>query len=101
MRIEYLLAIVLVLLVACKNKNESKDILSREKMMPLVYDLMLSEEFVSNLAQRDTTYKGSVERFKKYEQVFNLHHTDHKTFAKSYNYYLGRPDELKVIFDSV
>src|SRR5690606_39128821 len=41
------------------------------------------------------------ETFLYYQKVFQLHGISHEEFLKSYDFYLGRPDILKVMFDSI
>ena len=91
----------LFLLNACKEKSDEQVVLSKKQIVPIVYDLMLTDEFTMQVKGKDTTYDLSLNRSEKYDQVFRLHKVDSKTFSDSYKYYLGHPDELKVVFDSV
>ena len=93
--------LTIISLNACKEKREEQVVLSNKQIVPIVYDLMLTDEFTMQLKGKDTTYDLSVNRSEKYDQVFRLHKIDFKTFSDSYKYYLGHPDELKVVFDSV
>ncbi|MBZ5857269.1 DUF4296 domain-containing protein [Flavihumibacter profundi] len=87
---------------ACQNnKAVVKPALSDKEMVPVIYELLLSEECSIALKGRDTTLVLPELRSVKYQQVFQLHKIDQKTFADSYSYYLGHPNELKIIFDSV
>ena len=92
--------LTIISLNACKEKREEQVVLSNKQIVPIVYDLMLTDEFTMQLKGKDTTYDLSVNRSEKYDQVFRLHKIDFKTFSDSYKYYLGHPDELKVVFDS-
>ncbi|MCG7855752.1 DUF4296 domain-containing protein [Flavihumibacter sediminis] len=93
--------LTIFVLNACKEKREEQVVLSNKQIVPIVYDLMLTDEFTMQVKGKDTTYDLSVNRSEKYDQVFRLHKIDFKTFSDSYKYYLGHPDELKVVFDSV
>lgn len=87
---------------SCKNLNNSgKPAMSGAEMVPVIYGLMMVDEFGNHLKMRDSTMVMKDFRQEKYSQVFALNKTDYKTFTESYKYYLGRPGELKVIFDSV
>ena len=70
-------------------------------MVPLVYQLMLVDEISLDYQNRDSTRRMDSIRSRKYDQVFDLNQVDYKTFKESYDYYLARPDQLKLIFDSV
>jgi hypothetical protein len=71
------------------------------EMVPLVYQLMLVDEISIDYQNRDSTRRLDSVRARKYDQVFDLNNVDYKTFKESYDYYLARPDQLKLIFDSV
>lgn len=87
---------------SCKDISTSgKPAMSGAEMVPVIYGLMMVEEFGNHLKMRDSTMVMKDFRQEKYSQVFAFNKTDYKTFTESYKYYLGRPGELKVIFDSV
>ncbi|MFD2527777.1 DUF4296 domain-containing protein [Flavihumibacter stibioxidans] len=87
---------------SCKDISTSgKPAMSGAEMVPVIYGLMMVDEFGNHLKMRDSTMVMKDFRQEKYSQVFAFNKTDYKTFTESYKYYLGRPGELKVIFDSV
>jgi hypothetical protein len=96
-----LLFTVLALLAITGCRQEAKPVLSEMDMVPVVYDLMLAEEYGQMLKLKDSTLSLDQLRAEKYQQVFGLHKTTHADFASSYKYYLGHPDEMKTIIDSV
>lgn len=89
-----------VLISGCNNGGE-KPALSQAEMVPVLYGLMLADEYAQQLEFKDSTKKAKNVRAEKYQQVFGLYKTDRKTFTASFQYYEGRPNELKTIFDSV
>jgi hypothetical protein len=99
-RISFLLLTLLVL-VSCSEEPDGKPALSQMEMVPVVYQLMLVDEISLDYQNRDSTRRMDSIRARKYDQVFDLNQVDYKTFKESYDYYLARPDQLKVIFDSV
>lgn len=99
---KWILVFCILLHAACNSKSKNdKPVLSKTEMVPLVYGLMVTDEYTTQLKMRDTALVLKDIREKKYEQLFRLNKTDRESFASSYKYYLGHPDELKVIFDSV
>lgn len=90
-----------LLLCACGGKHKQGAILSKMEMVPIVYQLMLVDEFSQDMKVRDSTLKVDSLHGKKYDQVFHLNEVDYETFKKSYEYYLARPNQLKTIFDSI
>lgn len=92
----------LICLGACKQVSKPDSArLSPPQMVPVIYGLMMADELGNHLKIRDSSLKMNEFRQEKYSQVFNLNKTDYRDFSESYRYYLGRPGELKLIFDSV
>ena len=100
-RISFLLVIALFGFLSCSEDLEPKPALSQMEMVPLVYQMMLVDEISLDYQNRDSTRRMDSIRARKYDQVFDLNQVDYKTFKESYDYYLARPDQLKLIFDSV
>jgi Domain of unknown function (DUF4296) len=88
-------------LLCCANNGTPADIISREKMETILWQLMQSDEFVSTTVMKDSTKNINTERIKIYQQVFDLNKTSKAAFKKSYQYYLGHPDIAKLMFDSI
>ena len=97
----FLLLVSMVVLLSCSEDTGPKPALSQMEMVPLVYQLMLVDEISIDYQNRDSTRRLDSVRARKYDQVFDLNKVDYKTFKESYDYYLARPDQLKLIFDSV
>lgn len=97
----YLVFFSVVVLLSCSEDTGPKPALSQMEMVPLVYQLMLVDEISVDYQNRDSTRRLDSVRARKYDQVFDLNKVDYKTFKESYDYYLARPDQLKLIFDSV
>ncbi|MCF1714026.1 DUF4296 domain-containing protein [Flavihumibacter sp. RY-1] len=97
----FFLMLALLGFLSCSEDKDEKPALSQMDMVPLVYQLMLVDEISLDYQNRDSTRRMDSIRSRKYDQVFDLNKVDYKTFKESYDYYLARPDQLKVIFDSV
>ncbi len=97
----FFLMLALLGLLSCSEDKDEKPALSQMDMVPLVYQLMLVDEISLDYQNRDSTRRMDSIRSRKYDQVFDLNKVDYKTFKESYDYYLARPDQLKLIFDSV
>ena len=70
-------------------------------MAKIIWDLMQVDEFVSGYLANDTSKNIKVERVKLYQKVFQVHQVSEKEFSKSFKYYSGRPDIMKVLFDTL
>lgn len=65
-----------------------------------MWDLLLVDEYLINKPP-DSLTDAKKERSRLYSEVFNLHKTNQAQFSKSYKYYVGRPDRMKIIFDTL
>lgn len=103
MKFQLILGIALLLVQAsgCMDATSSKPVLSQAQMVPVIYELMLSEEYAKQHSVKDSTVPADDFRNEKYAQVFRLNKVDTAAFTTSYTYYLGHPDEMKAIYDSV
>ena len=103
--IPYKILLVLSLFFATlscdQTQDRPKNLMTRAQMVPVVYGLMLMDEYSSQMLSLDSSLSLVKLRSEKYEKVFSLYKTDYQTFYDSYKYYLGRPGEIKAIFDSV
>lgn len=101
MRFSFLLLVIMAFM-ACTDKTKvPSDVISKDKMEKLVWDVMLVEEYVKEAVVKDSTKDIKKERARLYQQVFDLHHTNREEFNKSFKYYIGRPDLTKTMFDSL
>jgi hypothetical protein len=95
------IAIITLGIAACGKKKDD-DILPPAKMEKVVWDMVQADEFIQAFVLKDSNkIDVNAERYKLYQQVFQLHNTSKEQFKKSYEYYLARPGENKVIFDSL
>jgi len=70
-------------------------------MRKIMWDLMRADAYVSDFIMKDSTRNQKEESVILYEQIFKLHSTTEEAFIKSRDFYLSRPDLLKVITDSL
>ena len=96
-------ALMTFIVFGCSKANKAPDdILSKQKMEVVLWDIIQAERFSVLYLLKDSSSKNvQLEKFRLYDQVFNLHKVSKDDFIKSYKYYLGRPDIAKVIFDSI
>lgn len=93
----------LLLIVACTNKEKIPEgIMPPEKMEKVMWDMLQADRYAAMYLVRDT---GMVsvqdETFKVYDQVFQIHSISKDQFLESFQFYLGRPDLSKKMFDSL
>lgn len=93
--------VAMLFLAACVDNSIPKDIIAKEKMEQIVWELTVADDFVTVYIAKDTTNDVNAERMKRYQQIFDLHKITRAEFKKSYNYYMGHPDVSKPMFDSI
>jgi hypothetical protein len=88
--------------VGCiRDKKIPKGIISQNEMRKIMWDLMRADAYVSDFIMKDSTCNQKTESAILYEQIFRMHSTTQEDFVKSRNFYISRPDLLKVITDSL
>jgi Domain of unknown function (DUF4296) len=95
--------LVFILMAGCVNNDRiPSGILPKDKMGPVMWDMIQADQFAKLYLAKDSLKLNlKIERMKLYEEIFALHHTTKAEFEKSYQFYMGRPDLSKVMFDSL
>ena len=103
MRSIYLIMVLMSLLSACSSpEKKPADLLDKEKMEKVLWDMVLADRFSSQYLLKDSLKMDvKSETFKLYEEVFAVNKVSRDQFISSYKYYLNHPRILKVMFDSI
>jgi hypothetical protein len=98
-----LLFFLVVFLLSCTNTTKTPPgIIAKQKMELILWDLIQADRFSTLFLARDSAKVNiNLENIKLYQQIFDIHKISKDDFIKSYEFYLGRPDITKVIFDSI
>ena len=99
----YLVLLILLIFSNCSGKNEiPADILSKEKMQEVIWDIIRADEFVTIFIwKNDSAINRLAESSQLYDQVFSIHDITKVRFQKSLAFYRNHPDQLKIIIDSL
>jgi hypothetical protein len=96
------LVILFIVLNGCSTKDKAPgDIISKEKMEAVLWDIVQAERFTATYLTKDSSKNIQIENFKLYDQIFSIHQVKKDEFIKSYEFYLSRPDIARVLFDSL
>ena len=100
-RVIYLLFFASI--ISCTHKDSiPSGIISKDEMKKVLWDMIEADQFSKQFILKDSAKKNvNVETMKLYEQVFQVHHITKDEFQKSYQFYISRPDILKVLLDSL
>lgn len=90
------------LFISCSDKNKvPTEIIQPIQMQKVLWDVLRAEALSSEYARRDSTINEVAELKILTEKVFQIHKISSSTFDKSYKWYTGHQDILKVVFDSL
>lgn len=99
---KYSLIIVLVVILAACGRNKDKEVLGREEMKLVMWDLLRADEVASIENGKDTVRTNLLQHaVEHYQQVFAIHHISKEQFYNSYKYYQEHPEEHKTLMDSL
>lgn len=88
-------------LAGCTDKDKiPAGVLPKEKMQKVLWDVIQAERYRETFI-RDSSKDLKAETFKLYAQVFAIHKVTKDEFAKSYKFYMSRPDIAREMFDSL
>ena len=92
-----------VFLAACTDKNRvPSDILSKEKMGDIIWDMVQAEQYSAIYVSKDTPKINlRTEDLHLYQKIFQMHQVSKDEFSKSLQYYEDRPELLRTVFDSL
>jgi hypothetical protein len=94
--------IIMLLSAGCTNQYKIPgDILPKNKMEKVLWDMILADRYSTLILAKDSTKDIKHESFILYEQVFSVHKITRDEFIKSFKYYLDRPDISQVMLDSL
>ena len=87
------------LFVSCRDNNRKpKDVLPRDEMMEVLWDMMNAGQYISSYVLT----KDSIDKIDESTKVYGqLQAISKEKFEKSYAYYRGHPELMKVILDSL
>jgi hypothetical protein len=97
-----LLTILVFSLIACsESKKTPENVLKPEKFQKVLTDVLLADALSTERSFKDTSVKIKDVNAAYFLKIFEIHGTTKNEFMRSYNFYLSRPDLLRVISDSV
>lgn len=95
--------VLLFLFFACQQDKEPRQekILPLNTMKELVWDLLRADEYYLRKTQFDSLHQLENENFRYYEQVFQAHGVERKSFYNSWKWYQSHPTVFQTLIDSV
>ena len=96
------ICLFIVSLYACGGPGIPKDVMKKDKMELVMWDILQADDFVREyMINRDSTLDDTAEYINMYERVFRMHNTSREEFARSFNYYREHPVLMKEVMDTM
>jgi hypothetical protein len=89
------------LLFSCSGDDIPGDVLDRDRMEDVMWDMMRADEMLSVYSERGATFPGIGQNTELYDKVFRLHGIEKNHFHRSLEYYQSNPDIFQEILDSL
>ncbi len=100
MKYYFLFIVCSFLICSCKWVEHKGELIDASEMADIINDIALAEAYIESFLLKDSTQKKEALLKNEIGKVLKVRKTDPEKFTRSYNYYLARPDEFKVIIDS-
>jgi hypothetical protein len=94
---------ILLIAAGCSEKDKiPSGVIGKDEMEKIIWDMMLADQYSANYLIKDSARVNvKMETLKLYETVFRLHKVTRDEFRKSFEFYQGRPDITRTMFDSL
>lgn len=94
--------IIVVLTLACNQHSAPENLVSRDKMEDVLWDMMRADLFINNyMVIKDANLDKKKQGVEFYTQILKLHKISEEQFKTSFAYYRSQPEELKILMDSL
>jgi len=101
MKISYLIIPLFLLFSCTQNQNKNaRLVLSEEKMIDILFDVQLSETYLSNNRDLGEGENNALSA-KYYKAIFEKHQISKQQFDESLKFYQNNLPKLKILYDSV
>ena len=99
----FVLFLFLLSFTSCVNNDKiPPGIVVRDSMPRILWDIAVADQFSKQFIIKDSAkIDARQETMKVYQQVFQVHHITRDEFEKSYQFYVSRPDLMKIIYDTL
>lgn len=94
-----IIPLVIIFLSGCKSDNIPGNILPKEKMEKVLWEMLQAEEWAYHAHPADSIARKQA-ALENYAKVYQLNEIDSATFSRSYNYYCEHPTVLLPVLDS-
>ncbi|HEV8083352.1 MAG TPA: DUF4296 domain-containing protein [Chitinophagaceae bacterium] len=87
---------------SCSNKYKTPPgIIRSSEMSEILWDIIRAQALANEVARKDSSINVEFQTKVFTQKVFEIHHVTSSSFDKSYDWYSGHPDILRLMFDSL
>ena len=95
------LAFLTLMLWSCSGTGfHSVDVIGKDRMANILYDIALAEAFVETYQLKDSALNKDSALQKEIDLVLKYHAVEPSRFSKSYQYYQQHPKDFKILIDT-
>jgi hypothetical protein len=99
MRWGVIICLLLICSAGCRNKD--REVLDKDKMQVVLWDVLQANQLTTLLVQKDSLKDPVTENAQLQKQVFDHYKTTREQFYYSYAYYKAHPELLQEVVDSL
>ncbi len=88
------------IVMGCGSSPKGK-LLPPDKMQAVMWDVLQADAYSELFLKKDSIKNFIASSAFLQQKVFDVHHVTKDDFYRSYEYYNDRPDEMRIILDSV
>ena len=94
-------ALLILLLWSCSGTGfNSFDVIGKDRMANILYDIALAEAFVETYQLKDSSLNKDSVLQKEIDLVLKYHGVEPQRFSKSYQFYRHHPKDFKILIDT-
>jgi len=93
--------VAVLALAACSSKYRASEPLAINDMKTIMWDMETADVWFNQIPLTDSVHRTRQMNIQLYEQVLASHNITKQQFYNSYQYYQAKPDQMKILIDSV
>lgn len=101
MKLIVFILLCLIILSCSRGNKVPPQVLPADQMSAILWDITRAQVMANEISRKDSSMNAVARTKALTEKVFEIHKVTPSEFDKSYAWYSGHPDILRVMFDSL
>lgn len=90
------------MILSCSRANKvPREIIPADQMLAILWDVIRAQVMANEVSRNDSSMNAVTRTKSLTQKVFEIHKVTSSSFDKSYEWYSGHPDILRLMFDSL